>query len=122
MAMRLQERRVLEEMRQNEEKLHTHVDPTVYARVQKAAGAGHADMTERIEKKVEQRRHDNVVRQMKYNKELGQISQRVERRPLLMERSETTLRARQRALYKVREKLTGAGVHNANALFLDEEL
>lgn len=55
-------------------------------------------------------------------KDLQMIIDRVRRRPLLMEQTDSLVRARRRALFRVRNTLETAGLKDVNAYFDDEEL
>merc|ERR1712217_805216 len=55
-------------------------------------------------------------------RDLHEIKERVIRRPLLMEQVDSLVRARRRALFRVRSTLEAAGVHDIDSHFQDEEL
>ncbi|CAE8583659.1 unnamed protein product, partial [Polarella glacialis] len=55
-------------------------------------------------------------------RDLQEIQDRVKRRPLLMEQADSLLRARRRALFRVRSTLEAAGVRDIDSHFRDEEL
>lgn len=120
-AAHLRQRREVEDAKKAEEVAREYQNPETVRRVRRAAQKISADdFNEEVERKVQERQRDSAQKTQGWRKKVETFKERAERRPLLMERTESSLRARQRALYKVREKLTN--VKDANNLFDDDEL
>merc|ERR1712194_198444 len=90
-------------------------------RVQQAVGPTESQ-DERIERIVADKKQarQRIVQQKQ--EDLQKIRDRVSRRPLLMEQADTLVRARRRALFRVRSALEAAGVRDVESHFQDEEL
>eukprot|EP00746_Dinoflagellata_sp_MGD_P004423 gnl/MRDRNA2_/MRDRNA2_108529_c0_seq1.p1 gnl/MRDRNA2_/MRDRNA2_108529_c0~~gnl/MRDRNA2_/MRDRNA2_108529_c0_seq1.p1 ORF type:complete len:641 (-),score=136.76 gnl/MRDRNA2_/MRDRNA2_108529_c0_seq1:28-1950(-) len=94
-------------------------DPAMIQRVR-----GFLGKEESLEEKIAQKRFDrdqNLRNRMKEKQEeLQGIKERVARRPLLMERTDSLVRARQRALLRVRQTLGEAGVKDLEGAGFDD--
>lgn len=88
----------------------------------KAVMGTHERWDQKIERIAADKRHtaQRVVREKQ--RDLQMIKERVSRRPLLMEQTDTLARARRRALFRVRSTLEAAGIKDIENHFDDEEL
>lgn len=117
----LHERREQEFRRKSELQKAQEVSTELRLRVQKAAGPLEP-FRERIDRIVSDKRQGAQRVMHQKHRDLQQIKERVSRRPLLMEQTDSLVRARRRALFRVRETLQAAGVKNVDRHFVDDEL
>lgn len=118
---RLQERREKEEQeRQQLERAH-EVPTELQRRVQQAVGPIEA-LDDRVDRIVLDKRQGLQRIQREKVRDLQRMQERVSRRPLLMEQSDSLVRARRRALFRVRNTLKDAGVPDVDSHFREEEL
>lgn len=97
------------------------VDPEMHARVRRAVGPVE-DPEERLNRKVEDLKQSQRSTKKEKTKELAAMASKVERRPLLMQQTDSVARARRQALFQFRGFLKDAGVENPDAHFEDDEL
>eukprot|EP00930_Biecheleria_cincta_P042842 TRINITY_DN29481_c0_g1_i1.p1 TRINITY_DN29481_c0_g1~~TRINITY_DN29481_c0_g1_i1.p1 ORF type:complete len:713 (+),score=102.14 TRINITY_DN29481_c0_g1_i1:52-2190(+) len=118
---RLQERREKEE-RERQQLEQAHEVPTeLKLRVQQAVGPIEP-LEERVERIVLDKRQGLQRIQREKVRDLQRMQERVNRRPLLMEQADSLVRARRRALFRVRNTLKEAGVPDVDSHFREEEL
>lgn len=117
----MMERRTRESKDQQELEQAREVDVEMRRRVQQAVG-----LVEPLEDKISRIVDDKqqCTRQVCRDKrrDLRMIKERASRRPLLMEQADTLVRARRRALFRVRSALEAAGVRDVESHFHDDEL
>lgn len=118
---RLQERREKEEQeRQQLEQAH-EVPTELKLRIQQAVGPIEA-LEDKVERIVLDKRQGLQRIQREKVQDLQRMQERVNRRPLLMEQADSLVRARRRALFRVRNTLKEAGVPDVDSHFREEEL
>lgn len=118
---RLQERRE-QELREKQQLEQAHeVSPEMRWRVQQAVGAIEP-LEEKIDRMVMAKRQgfQRIIKEKK--QDLKQIQENVKQRPLLMQHADNFVRARRRALFRVRATLEAAGMRDIESYFKDEEL
>jgi hypothetical protein len=97
------------------------VDPEFRARVRAAVGPVET-VDEVVERQVMQKKQTQRSTMKDKHRDLNDIAQRVNRRPLLMQQTDSVARARRLALFQFRGFLKDAGVANPDAHFQDDEL
>jgi len=117
----LQERREQEWRQQQELEQSRAIPSELRARVQRAVGPVEP-IEEVCQRKVAEKRSSFWRTHQTKQRDLHQMHERVNRRPLLMEQTDSLARARRRALFRVRSTLEAAGVPNVDAHFRDDEL
>lgn len=120
-AQMQRERREREEQHRQEleQAQHPSGDPVMIQRVKGFLGK-HESLDEKIAQKRFDRDQNLKNRMQEKREELNNIKERVARRPLLMERTDSLVRARQRALLRVRQTLGDAGVKDLEGAGFDE--
>jgi len=118
---RLQEQREREEQKKQQAEAFHEVPTELKLRVQQAVGPVES-LDERIDRIVLDKKQGLSRIQREKSRDLQRIQERVNRRPLLMEQADSLVRARRRALFRVRNTLKEAGVHDVNSHFREEEL
>eukprot|EP00933_Yihiella_yeosuensis_P061138 TRINITY_DN63964_c0_g1_i1.p1 TRINITY_DN63964_c0_g1~~TRINITY_DN63964_c0_g1_i1.p1 ORF type:complete len:805 (-),score=146.63 TRINITY_DN63964_c0_g1_i1:182-2404(-) len=118
---RMQQRRE-KELREKQQLEEAHqVSSELRLKIQEAVGPMEP-LEEKIDRMVgEKRISTNRITREKC-RDLQRIQERVARRPLLMEQADSLVRARRRALFRVRSALEAAGVRDVESHFCDEEL
>lgn len=97
------------------------VDPEIRRRVVRAVGPVES-VEERVERKVTNLKDGQRETMKTQHSNLRDIARRVDRRPLLMQQTDSVARARRAALAQFRGFLKDAGVADPDAHFQDEEL
>lgn len=120
-ASQLMEKRQQRQQKEQHVEQTKKVNPEIRARVMRAVGPVESidDMVDRKVTDLRQNQRNTV--KMKH-KDLQDIANRVQRRPLLMEQTDSIARARRLALFQFRGFLKDAGVANPDAHFQDDEL
>lgn len=117
----LHDRREQEFLRKRELEKTKEVSTELRLRVQKATGP-FKPLEEKIDQIVNDKRQGAQRVMHQKHRDLQLIKERVSRRPLLMEQTDSLVRARRRALFRVRATLEAAGVQNVDRHFVDDEL
>lgn len=120
-AERLMERRVRKVQEEEHIEKVRKVDPEFRARVRAAVGPVET-VDEVVERQVMQKKQTQRSTMKDKHRDLNDIAQRVNRRPLLMQQTDSVARARRLALFQFRGFLKDAGVANPDAHFQDDEL
>ncbi|CAK8985650.1 unnamed protein product [Durusdinium trenchii] len=116
---KLQERR-LKEMREEEELKEVPNDEMKF-RVKQAMGKVEP-LEQKIDRIVSDKRRGLQRTQRQKAEDLRNIMERANSRPLLMQQADSLVRAKRRALFRVRNALRQAGVRDVNRHFADDEL
>lgn len=116
---KLQERR-LKEMREEEELKEVPNDEMKF-RVKQAMGKVEP-LEQKIDQIVSDKRRGLQRTQRQKAEDLRNIMERANSRPLLMQQADSLVRAKRRALFRVRNALRQAGVRDVNRHFADDEL
>jgi hypothetical protein len=125
MARVLQERRIQEHQKQTELDQAQQVSSEVRARVLRAVGPAKSvekHVEEQIERRVMDKQQELRKTVSEKRGDLKRMQERVSRRPLLMEQTDSLSRARRRALFQFRKVLQDAGTKDPDAHFEDDEL
>mmetsp|Transcript_56762 Transcript_56762/g.100712 ORF Transcript_56762/g.100712 Transcript_56762/m.100712 type:complete len:768 (-) Transcript_56762:23-2326(-) len=120
-ASKLQERREKEFKEQEEIKQAFHVSTEMKSRVLNAVGPVEP-LEDKLERAVVEKKQNQQRTMHAKQREQREIQNRVRRRPLLMEQTDSLARARRRALLRVRSTLEAAGLTNTEGYFQDDEL
>lgn len=96
-------------------------DPETKARVRAAIGPVES-VEQMVERAVMAKKESQRSTMRDKHRDLKEIAERVNRRPLLMQQTDSVARARRLALFQFRGFLKDAGVSNPDAHFQDEEL
>lgn len=118
---KLQERRVKEMKEREELKEAQAPNQEVKFRVMQAMGKVEP-LEQKIERIVSDKRRGLQRTQREKEEDLRSIMERANSRPLLMQQADSLVRAKRRALFRVRNALRQAGVRDVNRHFADEEL
>lgn len=118
---KLQERRVKEMKEREELKEAQAPNQEVKFRVMQAMGRVEP-LEQKIERIVSDKRRGLQRTQREKEEDLRSIMERANSRPLLMQQADSLVRAKRRALFRVRNALRQAGVRNVNRHFADDEL
>lgn len=118
---RLEQRRELERQMHHESERSKVVSAEMQGRVSNAVGF-QEPLEDRIEQLVRQKVRATQEKMHTKKKELQQMSEKVGRRPLLMEQTDSLVRARRRALFRVKSALEEAGVRDVEDHFEDDEI
>jgi len=118
---RLQEQREREEQKKHQAEAFHEVSGEMKLRVQQAVGPVES-LDEKLDRIVLDKKQGLSRIQREKSRDLQRMQERVNRRPLLMEQADSLVRARRRALFRVRNTLKEAGVHDVNSHFREEEL
>eukprot|EP00931_Biecheleriopsis_adriatica_P037423 TRINITY_DN2145_c0_g1_i3.p1 TRINITY_DN2145_c0_g1~~TRINITY_DN2145_c0_g1_i3.p1 ORF type:complete len:751 (-),score=138.53 TRINITY_DN2145_c0_g1_i3:28-2106(-) len=118
---RLQERRERELREREQAELAREVPAEMKLRVQQAVGPVE-DLDDKIDRITHDKKQGLSRIQREKLRDLQQMKERVNRRPLLMEQADSLVRARRRALFRVRNTLKEAGVQKFHSYFREEEL
>lgn len=120
-ATQLMEKRVRKAQQEQHIVISQKVDPEIRARVMRAVGPVES-VEEKVEREVLKKRSGMRSTMKDKHRDLNDIAQRVNRRPLLMEQTDSVARARRLALFQFRGFLKDAGVANPDAHFDFDEL
>jgi hypothetical protein len=121
----LLERRLQEQQKQQELEEAHQAPSELKARVVRAIGpmkSGRQYVEEQVERRVMDRQQDLRKTVQEQRGDLKRMQERVARRPLLMEQTDSLARARRRALFQFRRALQDAGAKDADTYFEDDEL
>lgn len=118
---KLQERRVKEMKEREELKEAQAPNQEVKFRVMQAMGRVEP-LEQKIERIVSDKRRGLQRTQREKEEDLRSIMERANSRPLLMQQADSLVRAKRRALFRVRNALRQAGVRDVNRHFADDEL
>mmetsp|Transcript_52684 Transcript_52684/g.83596 ORF Transcript_52684/g.83596 Transcript_52684/m.83596 type:complete len:697 (+) Transcript_52684:1-2091(+) len=124
-SRRLLERRLQEQQKQQELEEAHQAPSELKARVVRAIGpmkSGRQYVEEQVERRVMDRQQDLRKTVQEQRGDLKRMQERVARRPLLMEQTDSLARARRRALFQFRRALQDAGAKDADTYFEDDEL
>jgi hypothetical protein len=124
-ARKLQERRLEERQKQHDMENTLPVSAELRARVLRAVGpvkSVEKYVDEQIERRVLDRQQELRKTVSEKRGDLKRMQEKVNRRPLLMEQTDSLARARRRALFQFRKVLQDAGNRDPDAIFDDEEL
>jgi hypothetical protein len=121
----LLKRRLQEQLKQQDLEEAHQVSSELKARIQRAVGpikSGKQYVEEQVERRVIDRQQELRKTVSEKRGDLKRMKERVARRPLLMEQTDSLQRARRRALFQFRRALQDAGAKDPDAYFMDEEL
>merc|ERR1711972_178978 len=110
-ARMLQERRLQEHLKQRELEQPRKVSSELKSRVQRAVGpikSVEKYIDEQVERRVFDKQQERRKTESDKRGDLKRIQERVSRRPLLMEQTDSLARARRRALFQFRKVLQDA--------------
>jgi len=118
---KLEERRIKEIREEEAMKEAQAPNKEVKFRVMQAMGKVEP-FEQKIERIVSDKRRGLQRTQRQKEQDLQNIMERASSRPLLMQQADSLIRAKRRALFRVRNALRQAGVRDVNRHFADEEL
>ncbi|CAJ1333163.1 unnamed protein product, partial [Effrenium voratum] len=98
-----------------------NVDPEMKSRVKQAVGVVEP-LEQKIERIVWDKKRGLQRTERQKQQDMRKIMERASSRPLLMQQADSLVRAKRRALFRVRNALRAAGVREVSRHFADDEL